>query len=323
MIKCFLFMAMAAPAFSQPIVIAHRGASGYLPEHTLPAKALAHAMGADCLEQDIVLSKDDVPVIMHDINLDTVTDVATRFPDRKREDGRYYALDFTLAELKQLKACERFNPKTGKAVYPNRFPLGQSSFQLATLEEELQFIQGLNRSTGRAAGIYPEIKQPGWHRKQGHDISAIVLPLLAKYGYKTKQDDCWVQCFELDETQRIRNELGWQGRLVQLLGGGKKDEALLTPEGLAEIAKVADGIGPSIGSVVVGKTVADRHVTSLVKDAHAVKLVVHPYTLRIDELPKCVSTPDELMHALFDEAGADGLFSDFPDVVVKWLRKAR
>ncbi|MDB6139754.1 MAG: glycerophosphodiester phosphodiesterase, partial [Verrucomicrobiaceae bacterium] len=208
---------------------------------------------------------------------------------------------------------------------PNRFPLGQSAqtFRLSTLEEELQFIQGLNHSTGRVAGIYPEIKQPAWHRKQGHDISRIVLPILAKYGYQTKQDDCWIQCFEFEETQRIRTELGWQGRLVQLLGGGKKDEPLMTPEGLAEIAKVADGIGPSIGSVVTGKTVADRHVTSLVKDAHAVHLVVHPYTLRIDELPKCVTSPEELMHALFDEASVDGLFSDFPDVLVKWLHRAR
>ncbi|MDB6140762.1 MAG: glycerophosphoryl diester phosphodiesterase, partial [Verrucomicrobiaceae bacterium] len=126
MIKTLFFMAFAASLSAQPIVIAHRGASGYLPEHTLPGKALAHAMGADCLEQDIVLSKDDVPIVMHDINLDTVTDVAKHFPDRKRDDGRYYALDFTLAEIKQLEACERFNPKTGKAVYPNRFPLGQS-----------------------------------------------------------------------------------------------------------------------------------------------------------------------------------------------------
>jgi glycerophosphoryl diester phosphodiesterase len=318
-------MALASPVLAQPIVIAHRGASGYLPEHTLPGKALAHAMGADFLEQDIVLSKDDVPIVMHDINLDTVTDVAKRFPERKREDGRYYALDFTLAEIKQLQACERFNPKTGKAVYPNRFPLGQSaaSFQLATLEEELQFIQGLNHSTGRVAGIYPEIKQPAWHRKQGHDISRIVLPILAKYGYTTKQDDCWIQCFEFDEVKRLRTELGWQGRLVLLMGGGKGNDHQRTPAGLAEIAQVADGIGPSIGSVVTGKTVAERQVTDLVENAHAAHLAVHPYTLRIDELPKCVATSDELLHALFDEAGVDGLFSDFPDVVVKWLHKPR
>src|ERR1043165_1359827 len=97
---------------ASPIVIAHRGASGYLPEHTLAAKALAYGLGADYLEQDIVLSKDDVPVVLHDIYLDTVTDWSRRFPERKRSDGRFYALDLSLAELKQLRVTERFNAKT-------------------------------------------------------------------------------------------------------------------------------------------------------------------------------------------------------------------
>ena len=130
----------SALANAQPIVIAHRGASGYLPEHTLEAKAMAHAMGADFIEQDIVLTKDDVPVVMHDIYLDTISDVAARFPGRHRANGRYYALDFTLAEIKQLQATERFSEKTGRQVYPKRFPKGASSFQIPTLEEELQFI---------------------------------------------------------------------------------------------------------------------------------------------------------------------------------------
>ncbi len=93
----------------QPIIIAHRGASGYLPEHTLAAKALAHTMGADYLEQDLVLSKDGVPMVLHDVYLDMVTDVARRHPDRRRRDGRFYAIDFTLAELKRLRVQERFN----------------------------------------------------------------------------------------------------------------------------------------------------------------------------------------------------------------------
>ena len=319
-IACLL--AAALPLLAQgaaPIVIAHRGASGYLPEHTLEAKAMAHAMGADFIEQDIVLSKDDVPVVLHDINLDTVSDVATRFPDRQREDGRYYALDFTLAELKQLRVTERFNAKTGTQVYAQRFPKNQSSFQIATLEEELQLIRGLNQSTGRRAGIYPEIKQPAWHRKQGHDISRIVLPMLRQYGYATKDDACWLQCFEWEELQRLRSELGWAGRLVMLLGGGKDLEHFRTPEGLTEAAGVANGIGPALGAIVVGKTPAERQVTDLVRDAHAHHLAVHPYTLRIDELPKCVSSADELLEVLFNEAKVDGLFTDFPDVVVHWL----
>lgn len=293
---------------TSPIIIAHRGASGYLPEHTLEAKAMAHAQGAHYIEQDLVLTKDDVPVVLHDIHIDTVTDVVEKFPGRKREDGRYYALDFTLAELKTLNATERFNAKTGVQVYPKRFPKGKGSFQIATLEEELQLIQGLNDSTGRVAGIYPEIKQPAWHLKEGHDISRIVLPVLQRYGYKSKSDLCYIQCFELDEVKRLRGELGWQGRLIYLTGKG------LPPEILAEVAQVADGIGPDIKTVIG----PDRMPTRLVKDAHALGLKVHPYTLRVDDLPKFARSADDLLGLLFGKAEVDGLFSDFPDVALNW-----
>lgn len=306
-----LSLASSLAAADKPLVIAHRGASGYLPEHTLPAKALAHAMGADFLEQDIVLSKDDVPLIMHDIYLDTISDVSTRFPDRKRANGRYYALDFTLAEIKQLQACERFSEKTGKQVYPKRFPKGASSFSIPTMEEELQFIQGLNQSTGRVAGIYPEIKQPKWHRSEGHDISAIVLPILKRYGYATKADLCFLQCFEFEELQRIRTELGWQGRIIQLTGAFKKGESIEAR--LKEFATVADGIGPPIS----------ENIVALTTQAHALKLQVHPYTLRVDDLPQWAPSVDALLDTLFNKAKVDGLFSDFPDVAVRWLAKQR
>lgn len=328
-ILCLLTACSVLGQTAGRIVISHRGASGYLPEHTLPAKALAHAMGADYLEQDVVLTKDNVPVVLHDIYIDTVTDAAARFPDRKRADGRYYALDFTLAELKQLHVTERINAKTGLAVYPGRFPAGKSSFQVPTLEEELEFVAGLNKSTGRAAGIYPEIKQPAWHRKEGRDISRVVLPILQRFGYRTKADPCFVQCFEYDEVKRIRGELGWQGRLIQLMGAGKKGEDgtdmefLRSPAGLAELAKVADGIGPSIASIITGKTPGERKLSTLVKDAHAQHLLVHPYTIRIDELPKTVASVEELHRLLFAEAGIDGVFSDFPDLTVKYVKSLR
>lgn len=320
--KSCLFLALTMPLLSQepPIAIAHRGASGYLPEHTLAAKALAHGMGAHYLEQDIVLTQDDVPVVLHDIHLDTTTDVARRFPNRKRADGRYYALDFSLAEIKQLQVSERFNAKTGKAVYPKRFPLDRSTFSVSTLEEELQLIQGLNASTGRVAGIYPEIKQPKWHRDQGHDISKIVLPVLQRYGYASKADLCFLQCFELAEVQRLRAELGWKGKLIMLLGGNKGEDGtdfahLRTKEGLMELAQIADGIGPAINQVL------DKagQPTSLVADAHAAGLKVHPYALRADELPAFASSPDDVHEALFGRAKVDGLFSDFPDLTVRWL----
>jgi glycerophosphoryl diester phosphodiesterase len=312
-----------AAAEPRPLIIAHRGASGYLPEHTLAAKALAYGQGADFLEQDVVLSKDGVPVIFHDTHIDTTTDVAKKFPGRQRADGRFCALDFTVAELKQLNVTERFNPKTGKAAFPKRFPVGVGSFSVVTLEEEILFIQGLNRSTGRNVGLYPELKAPAWHRKEGRDLAATVLPILRKYGYDAKDSACYVQCFEYAEIKRLRGELAWKGKLIMLLGGkgkgpGETDFTYLqTDAGLAELAKLVDGIGPPISSYVAGKTPAERKVTDLAARARKAGLKSHPYTLRADELPKCVTSVDELLTALFTEAKVDGLFTDFPDLCIK------
>jgi glycerophosphoryl diester phosphodiesterase len=314
LLALLLTLGVLAAAEPRPLIIAHRGASGYLPEHTLAAKALAYGQRADYLEQDVVLSKDGVPVVFHDPHIDTTTDVAKKFPGRQRADGRFYALDFTVAELKQLNASERFNPKTGKAVFPRRFPVGVGSFQVVTLEEEIQFIQNLNRSTGRNVGIYPELKAPAWHRKEGRDLAAAVLPILRKYGYDTKESSCYVQCFEYAEIKRLRGELGWQGKLVMLMGAVDSNP-LLTDAGLTELAKVVDGIGPPISSYVTGKTTAERKVTDLAARARKVGLKSHPYTLRADELPKCVTSVDELVKALFAEAKVDGVFTDFPDLI--------
>lgn len=316
-----------AQSASKPLVIAHRGASGYLPEHTIAAKAYAHALGADFIEQDLVLSKDGILFVLHDIHVDTVTDVATRYPDRKRADGRYYALDFTAAELKQLRVTERFNAKTGQRVFPNRFPTNQSFFQLSTFEEELQLIQGLNRSTGRQAGIYPEIKQPKWHRLQGHDISRAVLTILARYGYSKKTDACFLQCFELAEVVRVRRELGWRGQLIMLIESkskgddGTDHDYLCTAEGLKEITEVADGIGPAIGRLVTWSTSGAPAFTPLAKLAQAEKLALHPYTVRIDDLPKHCPSSDALHAALFKELRVDGVFTDFPDVTLAWVKQ--
>ena len=312
-----------AAAEPRPLIIAHRGASGYLPEHTLAAKALAYGQGADFLEQDVVLSKDGVPVIFHDTHIDTTTDVAKKFPGRQRADGRFYALDFSVAELKQLNVTERFNPKTGKAAFPKRFPVGVGSCQVVTLEEEILFIQALNRSTGRNVGLYPELKAPAWHRQEGRDLSATVLPLLRKYGYDAKDSACYLQCFEYAEIKRLRGELGWSGKLIMLLGGkgkgpGETDFTYLqTDAGLAELAQLVDGIGPPISSYVAGKTPAERQVTDLAARSRKAGLKSHPYTLRADELPKCVTSVDELLSALFTEAKVDGLFTDFPDLCIK------
>jgi glycerophosphoryl diester phosphodiesterase len=150
-----------------------------------------------------------------------------------------------------------------------------------------------------------------------------VLPLLRKYGYDAKDSACYLQCFEYTEIKRLRGELGWKGKLIMLLGGkgkgpGETDFTYLqTDAGLAELAKIVDGIGPPIGSYVTGKTPAERKVTDLASRARKAGLKSHPYTLRADELPKCVASVDELLSALFTEAKVDGLFTDFPDLCIK------
>jgi|SRR5690625_1551617 len=307
---------------ASPITIAHRGASGYLPEHTLEAAALAYGMGADYIEQDLVLTKDNVPVVLHDIQIDTVTDVKTQFPDRKRSNGRFYALDFTLAELKQLNVTERVNHKNDEAVFADRFPAWTGSFKIATLEEQIEMIQGLNKSTGRNVGIYPELKQASWHRNEGYDLSAIVIPILQKHGYQTKEDPCWVQCFDRDEVMRVRHELGWEGQLLLLLGRPKITEngfeyaALQMPEELPELAKTVDGLGPSLASILD----SDGKPTGFTKMAHKEGLTVHPYTVRKDSLTKPFDSIEKLHHAIFVDAEIDGVFTDFPDLAFEFIQ---
>ena len=180
----------------RPVIIAHRGASGHLPEHTLQAKALGFAMGADYLEQDIVATRDDQLVVLHDIHLDRVTDVAERFPGRARDDGRYYVRDFDLEEINTLVVHERRNA-LGERVFPGRRDFPGANFRVASLDRELQLIEVLRTNTGREVGIYPEIKSPAWHRQEGVDISALVLETLGRFGYAEHSAPCYLQCFDL------------------------------------------------------------------------------------------------------------------------------
>ena len=301
------------PIMDQKIVIAHRGASGYLPEHTLEAKAMAHAMNADFIEQDLVLSKDDIPIVIHDIYLDNVTDVATKFLDRKRNDNRYYVIDFTFDELKTLRVTERFNPKTGEQSYPNRFPKNKGNFKLHSLQEEIELIQGLNKSTSKNIGIYPEIKEPEFHRKEGKKVTEIVLKVLSDYGYKTKKDHCILQCFDAKELERIRKELQSELFLIQLIEFPEETKQL------EHFATYADGIGPYYKQILSEKVNGKFIFTSLVSDAHQLGLKVHPYTFRADSLDE-FSSFEEMMQTLLIDANIDGCFTDFPDLVVDFLK---
>ncbi|CAA2931183.1 Glycerophosphoryl diester phosphodiesterase [Arsenophonus endosymbiont of Bemisia tabaci Q2] len=163
--------------------------------YTLPAKAMAYAKGAYFLEQDLVMTKDNELIVLHDHYLDSVTGVADRFPGRARKDGRFYAIDFTLPEIRSLKFTQAFQIKDGKTVqiYLNRFPMGKSSFHIHTFQEEIEFIQGLNKSTGKNIGIYPEIKAPWFHKQEGKDISMRVLEILKQYGYSKKNDNVYLK----------------------------------------------------------------------------------------------------------------------------------
>jgi len=318
-----ILLCVSAMAETRPLVIAHRGASGYLPEHTLESAAYAHALGADYIEQDLVMSRDNELIVLHDIHLETTTDVATKFPDRARADGRFYAIDFDWAELRTLEVNERINATTGEPVYPERFPLQPGPFRLCRMEDQLQLIHGLNQSTGRLAGIYPEIKKPAWHASEGKDPGAALLALLDRYGYREATDPVFVQCFEPTELKRLRSELGSRLRLIQLIGlkeWGESDadyDHLRTPEGLADIATYADGVGPHLSQVVVAPT---QPPTTLVANAHALGMAVHPYTVRSDALPDGFADLSSLLPALFDEAQVDGVFTDHPDLVLGSLK---
>jgi glycerophosphoryl diester phosphodiesterase len=309
------------------LIIAHRGASGYLPEHTLEAKAFAYALGADYIEQDVVATRDDELVVLHDIHLELVTNVAERFPDRKRADGRFYARDFDLAEIKSLNVWERRKEDGKTPAYPKRFPTGLGNFQVPTLQEEIALVQGLNRSTGRNTGIYPEIKSPAWHREEGVDLSVLVLQALDESGYKTRDDRVFLQCFDAREVRRIREDLGCELKMVQLIGEnswGESDtdyEPLKTAAGLAQLAETVEGVGPWIGHLMRMADIDGQPVsTGFVSAAHAAGLQVHPYTFRADELAPGFESLPEMVRWFVDELKIDGLFTDFTDIALAALR---
>ena len=337
-----IFLGLSAVTMANAkTIVAHRGASAYLPEHTLEAKALAYAMGVDYLEQDLAMTKDDHLVVVHDHFLDRVSDVAAKFPDRARKDGRYYVIDFTLAEIKSLNFTEGFEIKDGKMVagYKGRFPLMQSAFKIHTLEEEIEFIQGLNKNKRKNVGIYVETKAPWFHKQEGKDISKATLEVLKKYGYTTKDSNCIFQTFDYPDLKYVKTQLmpqmGMDLRTVILittnptetyeLKDGKWEsfdyKYLIDPANMAEIAQYADGMGPDYNLLFDVEKSSKGHivVNDFVRNAHNNGMIVHPYTIRKDRLPDYVVNVDELYDAVLYKADADGVFTDFPDLGVKFL----
>ncbi|MDO4676583.1 MAG: glycerophosphodiester phosphodiesterase [Anaerobiospirillum succiniciproducens] len=326
------------------VIVAHRGASAYLPEHTLESKALAYTMGVKYIEQDLAMTKDDRLVVVHDHFLDRVTDVAEKFPNRARKDGRYYVIDFTLDEIKTLNFTEGFEIKDGKRVqgYPNRFPMFTSVFKIHTLEEEIEFIQGLNKTMGRDIGLYVETKAPWFHKQEGKDISKATLEVLKKYGYTTKDSNVIFQTFDYPDLKYVVDTLmpkmGMKLKTVMLLGYNDWNETyelkdgkwvpfdfnyLLDPKNFPEVSKYATGLGPTYAMLFdLEKTKKGNIVVNdFVKNAHLNGMMVHPYTVRADALPEYASNVDELFKAILIDADADGVFTDFPDLGVAFLEK--
>jgi glycerophosphoryl diester phosphodiesterase len=290
----------ATPAPSGRIVIGHRGACGYLPEHTLESYALAHGQGADYIEPDLVRTRDGAFICLHDIYLELTTDVATVFPGRARADGRYYAADFTLEEVRSLRVHERLD---------RRFPQGVSRFAVPTFEEMIELVEGLNRTTGRRAGVYPELKHPAFHRAEGLPMEEAFLAIVRRYHLgEPDAPPIFVQCFEPEPLRELRR-LG--SSLPQIFLLDEDASALSTDAGLDEIAAYANGIGPS-------KSLIARD-PGLVARAHQRGLTVHPWTFRVDDLGDGYSSFEDELAAYYGKFGVDGVFTDFPDRARRWL----
>ena len=320
----------STPAAAQDmLVIAHRGASAERPEHTLAAYERAIDEGADSIEPDLVATKDLVLVSRHENELSATTDVATReeFEDRRRDktiDGRliagWFAEDFTLAELQTLRAKERI-PTLRPANA--RF---DGLYQVATLADIMKLVRAKEAETGRRIGIYPELKHPGFMlQSEGIDLVDLLLRDFRQLGI-TPADPVFIQSFEIAPLQRLRTRApGFkQVLLVEPLGGpadepGLRYAEMVTPTGLAEVAKYADVVGAHI-AMVLGP---DGTPTSLVADAKAAGLQVHAWTIRPENefLPAMLRTGDDpkgkgcgdvKLGAMLKAVGVTGVFSDGP-----------
>lgn len=349
---------------ARPLVIGHRGASGYRPEHTLESYKLAIEQGADFIEPDLVSTKDGVLVVRHEPMLSGTTDVSARpeFAARKTvkkidgiETNDWFAGDFTLAEIKTLRA---------KQAFPDRDQSHNGKYEIPTLQEVIELAKSESARTGRTIGIYPEIKHSTFHGAIGLAIEDKLLEQLKAAGWSEKSSPVFIQSFETANLKYLRGKT--QLRLVQLVdaddvdkdggvvlaapfdkpydfvvtGDKRSFKDLVTAEGLKEIRTYADGVGPWKPYILAGKQVLgedgkpkdlngdgkideqDRVLgqpSNVVKDAHAAGLFVHTWTFRSE--PKRLASnykgdPVAEYKAYFD-LGVDGIFSDFPDHAVK------
>jgi glycerophosphoryl diester phosphodiesterase len=325
------------PGPRRPLVIGHRGAAGYRPEHTLASYELAARIGADFIEPDLVTTKDHVLVARHEPEIGGTTDVASHpeFAARKTTkllDGvpvtGWFTEDFTLAELKTLRAVERL------PLVRQHNTLYDGLFQVPTFEEVLQLRERLSHELEREIGVYPETKHPTYFRALGLPLEGILVEKLRQHGLDHHDAPVFVQSFEagnlrtLHDTYRLRAPKIF---LTSASGNPFSDPRpyadYLTPTGLKGLAAYVDGIGPDKIQII------PRHPdgtlstpTTLVRDAHAAGLLLHPYTFRAENqfLPtelRVGTDPNGYGKALVEQetflrAGIDGLFTDQADIGV-------
>ena len=305
-----------------PAIIAHRGACGYLPEHTLPAVELAHTFGADYIEQDVVLTSDGVPIVLHDVTLELTTNVARLFPERHRDDGLFYAIDFTLEERKTLNAHERTD-RQGKPVFPSHYPGTGVEFKVPTLAEEIETVDRLNASSGKRTGVYVELKRPEFHEQEGVDIYHAVLDVLTVFNRLGENAETVIQCFDPETLKRFAHEGIFKGPLVQLvltesIANWRGDfEGMHTMSGLKEVAEYAHGIGPDVNLLEN----MSGGPSEMVVAAKKLGLFLHPYTLRADSESIPGVNFDALHKKLFVDLEVDGAFTDFADQTRELLKQ--
>jgi glycerophosphoryl diester phosphodiesterase len=355
-----------APTLSgqKPLIVAHRGASGYLPEHTLEGYKLAIEQGADFIEPDLVATKDGVLVVRHEPMLSGTTDVASRpeFASRKRvrkidgiDTDDWFAGDFTLAEIKTLRA---------KQAFPDRDQSHNGKYLIPTFQEVIDLAKAESARLGRVVGIYPETKHPLFHAATGLALEDRLLDALKAAGWTEKTSPVIIQSFETANLKYLRRKTAL--RLVQLVDGDGVDkdgrvtlaapfdrpydfavtgdkrtfQDLVSAEGLKEIATYADGVGPWKPYLLAGKQVVqadgkpqdlnkdgaiderDRVLiapTDVVTNAHAAGLFVHSWTFRSEpkRLVSDFGNDPAAEYKAFLALGIDGVFSDFPDQAVK------
>ena len=278
------------------LVIAHRGASGYLPEHTLAAYAMAIAMGVDFIEPDLVATRDGVLISRHDLTLEGTTDVAERFPQRAREDGHWYAADFDLAEIRALAA---------RSPRPGRFEGKTRGFGVPTFDEILELLRELNRLRGTRVGVAPELKAPAWHRAAELPLEERAIASLERFGFGAGGAPILIQSFEEESLQRVRASTQGRWPVLQLLEDDEGHDRFTSEAGLRELARSVTAIGPS-------KRRLARN-PGLVARAQARGLRVIVYTLRADDDFAPGESFEGELRWLFDEVGVDGVFTDHPD----------